>query len=210
MSHFFDNKQIAIETVADDLAALPDCTIEYYPDFLNRHQADQVFNQLYKCIPWQQDQIRMFGKWVRIPRQQAWFGDTDAEYTYSGLTLAPRPFPEPLLHLKQDIEAICGHNFNAVLANLYRDGKDSMGWHSDNEKELGNNPVIASISLGTERRFQLKHRSDPSLKYQIPLAHGSLLIMKGATQHHWLHGIPKQAKIDTARINLTFRRIFSE
>lgn len=187
--------------------SLPDAEIAYQPDFLSQAEADQLLSDLSNNLAWRQDEIHLFGRWVKIPRLQAWYGEHQSHYRYSGLDLSPLPFPPVLAHLKERIEEACLVQFNAVLANFYRQGNDSMGWHADNEKELGPNPVIASLSLGAARRFQLKHRSRKDLQTELELAHGSLLLMSGATQHHWLHGIPKQKRISEPRINLTFRRI---
>lgn len=189
---------------------MPDGHVVYQPRFLGATEADALLDELAQHLAWRQDQIKIYGRWVNIPRLQAWYGDAKAHYHYSGLSLEPQPFPQTLNQLKQKIEEESGYSFNAVLANYYRNGQDTMGWHSDNEKELGRNPVIASISLGHPRRFQFKHRQNKALRREVKLANGSLLLMAGATQHHWLHGIPKEAKIAEPRINLTFRYIHTE
>ena len=152
----------------------------------------------------------MFGQLRRIPRLQAWYGDNGCRYRYSNLLLEPLPWTPLLLDIKALAEQQAGCAFNAVMLNCYRDGQDSMGWHSDDEPELGLNPVIASISLGACRRFSLKHRSRTQLTpvYLEP-AHGSLIIMSGALQHHWQHAVPKTRKPLGERVNLTFRRIQS-
>jgi len=155
-------------------------------------------------IDWQQDYLQMYGKRVAIPRLQAWYGDKD--YSYSGMILTAKPWLPVLLELKQQVENKCQTPFNAVLANLYRDQNDTVGWHSDDEAELGKDPVIASLSLGDERNFQLKHKYSGE-KLTIPLTSGSLLIMAGATQHYWQHALPRTKKVKSPRINLTFRQI---
>lgn len=186
---------------------LPDAEIVYYPHFFNREKADALFAALKSDIPWQQDQITVFGKTHPQPRLTALFGNQGKAYSYSGIVMQPHPWNALLTYIKEAIEAVSGENFTTVLLNQYRDGRDSNGWHADNEKELGRNPVIASVSFGAARTFQLKHNSDKTLKQNILLEHGSLLLMKGSTQHFWKHQIPKTAKPIGTRINLTFRII---
>jgi alkylated DNA repair dioxygenase AlkB len=158
-------------------------------------------------IPWQQDDIRVFGKVHPQPRLTALFGNQGRSYSYSNIKMEPHPWNPLLQQIKSQIESVSDAKFTTVLLNQYRDGKDSNGWHADNEKELGTNPIIASVSFGTERIFQLKHNTIPDLKQNILLEHGSLLLMKGTTQHFWKHQIPKTAKQIGSRINLTFRVI---
>ena len=186
---------------------LPDAEIIYYPQFFDKEHADIIFAELVKEIPWQQDDIRVYGKTHPQPRLTALFGNEGKPYSYSNITMQPHPWNSLLQKLKTEIENVADVNFTTVLLNQYRDGKDSNGWHADNEKELGINPVIASLSFGAERTFQLKHNLDKDLKKSIVLQHGSLLIMKGTTQHFWKHQIPKTAKPIHPRINLTFRVI---
>ncbi|WP_104029628.1 alpha-ketoglutarate-dependent dioxygenase AlkB family protein [Vibrio jasicida] len=178
--------------------------IYYDPNFLNNLEADRYFSNLRSTLPWQQERITMFGRSVLQPRLQAWHGDV--AYTYSGLTMSPHPWTPDLNELKARCEAIANVQFNSVLANLYRHGQDSMGWHQDNEPELGRNPVIASVNLGETRRFLLRNlHCKTQLEYE--LSHGALLIMAGELQHHWKHAVPKTAKPKGERINLTFRHI---
>ncbi len=186
---------------------LPDAEIIYYPQFYDKEQADIIFAELVKDIPWQQDEIRVYGKIHPQPRLTALFGNEGKPYSYSNITMQPHPWNSLLQKLKAEIEEVSDTVFTTVLLNQYRDGKDSNGWHADNEKELGINPVIASLSFGAERTFQLKHNLDKNLKKSIVLQHGSLLLMKGTTQHFWKHQIPKTAKPVDARVNLTFRVI---
>jgi len=186
---------------------LPDATIIYYPHFFNKIEADVIFAELANAIPWQQDEIRVFGKIHPQPRLTALFGNEGKTYAYSNIKMQPHPWNMLLQKIKSHIESASDTNFTTVLLNYYRDGKDSNGWHADNEKELGTNPVIASMSFGAERTFQLKHNSDKDRKKSIVLEHGSLLVMKGTTQHFWKHQIPKTAKPVGPRINLTFRVI---
>lgn len=186
---------------------LPDAAIIYYPHFFDKKEADAIFDQLKEETPWQQDDIRVFGKIYPQPRLTALFGNEGKSYSYSNIKMQPHPWNPLLQKIKSKIESVSETNFTTVLLNLYRDGKDSNGWHADNEKELGTNPIIASVSFGAERVFQLKHNSIPNLKQNILLEHGSLLIMKGTTQHLWKHQIPKTSKPIGERINLTFRII---
>ena len=186
---------------------LPDAELLYKPDFLGPGEARVLFSYLREEVPWQQDDIRIFGKTYAQPRLTALFGLKGKPYNYSGITMHPLPFPERLLSLKEVVETKADQRFTSCLLNLYRDGNDSNGWHADNEKELGQNPVIASLSLGETRKFKMKHRREKHLKYDLELSSGSLLIMKGSTQHHWLHQVPKTRKTVGERINLTFRCI---
>lgn len=185
---------------------LPDAEVHYYPNFFNKTQSDELFLQLQQEIPWQQDEITVFGKMHLQPRLTALFGDEGKAYGYSGIAMQPHRWNPLLMFIKESVEAACGASFTTVLLNYYRDGKDSNGWHADNEKELGRNPVIASVSFGAERFFHLQHNSKTH-KLKILLEHGSLLLMQGQTQHCWKHQIPKTAKPIGPRINLTFRVI---
>ena len=186
---------------------LPDAEIIYYPHFMDTIEADAIFSELKNTIPWQQDEIRVFGKIHQQPRLTALYGNKDKSYSYSNITMAPNPWIPILDKIKLEVEKICKTEFTTVLLNYYRDGKDSNGWHADNEKELGENPIIASMSFGATRSFQLKHNSNTGIKKNILLEHGSLLVMKGTTQQYWKHQIPKTAKQIGPRINLTFRII---
>lgn len=186
---------------------LPDAEIIYYPNFMDTMEADAIFSDLKNTIPWQQDEIRVFGKVHQQPRLTALYGNKDKTYSYSNIKMSPNPWIPILEKIKLEIEKVCPTEFTTVLLNYYRDGKDSNGWHADDEKELGINPIIASMSFGATRSFQLKHNSNTGIKKNILLEHGSLLIMKGTTQHYWKHQIPKTAKLIGPRINLTFRII---
>lgn len=181
--------------------------VEYYPTFFTKNESDRFYQFLLKNIAWQQETIQLYGKSIPIPRLTAWYGDTNKPYTYSGIQLNPRAWTDELAEIKYHVEEIAGVSFSSVLLNLYRTGNDSVAWHADDEKELGLNPVIASVSFGATRSFQFKHKTHPAWKAKIELQHGSLLVMQGATQHHWLHQIPKTAKPIPPRINLTFRTI---
>jgi alkylated DNA repair dioxygenase AlkB len=177
-----------------------------YPQALAPADADRLLGELMMVIDWRQEVATLMGRRVPIPRLTAWHGQ--AGYVYSGIRMAPAPWNPPLLELKALAEARAGQRFNSVLLNLYRDGRDSVAWHADNEPGLGRNPVIASVSLGATRRFQLKHRRCAE-RVGIDLPHGSCLIMAGATQHHWLHQLPKTARPVGPRVNLTFRRMIT-
>jgi alkylated DNA repair dioxygenase AlkB len=181
-----------------------DGAVFLYPDALPRAAADRLLAALQSGIAWRYEVATVMGRWVPIPRLTAWHGQ--AGYVYSGIRMTPAPWTPPLLELKALAEALAGQPFNSVLLNLYRDGRDSVSWHADNEPGLGKNPVIASLSLGAMRRFQLKHRRLPE-RLALDLPHGSCLIMAGATQHHWLHQLPKTKAAVGPRINLTFRRM---
>lgn len=186
---------------------LPDAELIYIPRFLNSEKANYYFEHFKSNTNWQQDNIKVFGKTHKQPRLTALYGENKAGYSYSGITMKPSPFTSELMELKQKVEQEVLHKFTTVLLNLYRDGNDSNGWHADNEKELGTNPVIASLSLGELRPFHFKHRNLKSERYKILLEHGSLLIMQGAMQQYWLHQIAKTKKDIGERINLTFRTI---
>ena len=186
---------------------LPDAEIIYYPQFFDKEQADKIYTELLQEIAWQQDNITVFGKTHPQPRLTALYGNEGKPYSYSNITMQPNPWNTLLQKIKYHIETTTECQFTTVLLNQYRDGKDSNGWHADNEKELGTNPIIASLSFGAERVFQLKHNTIADAKKSIVLEHGSLLLMKGSTQHFWKHQIPKTAKPIGNRINLTFRSI---
>lgn len=186
---------------------IPDAEIEYYPNFFEANRANELFEKLQHEIPWQQDNITVFGKTHPQPRLTALFGNEGKPYSYSNIVMQPNAWNPILMFIKNEIEELCTVNFTTVLLNYYRDGKDSNGWHADNEKELGRNPIIVSVSFGAERSFHLQHNTSKDQKLKINLEHGSLLIMKGSTQHFWKHQIPKTAKSIGPRINLTFRII---
>ena len=171
-------------------------------------EADAAFASLIAETPWRHDEIFVYGRKVLQPRLTAWYGDAGARYSYSGIELVPLPWTPLLVDLKARVEDAAGARFDSLLMNLYRDGRDSVSWHSDAEPELGRNPVIASLSFGATRRFQL--RSRPPLapaRHEIALGHGDLLVMRGATQHEWAHQVPRTAVRVGPRINLTFRLV---
>ena len=199
MKSLFDSEPIVFD--------VPDASIIYYPNFFSTEEATILFDTLQKEIPWQQDDIKVYGKVYPQPRLTVLFGNEGKSYSYSNITMHPHKWSPLLMSIKEKVEKTTEAIYSTVLLNYYRDGKDSNGWHADNEKELGTNPIIASLSFGAERMFQLKHNAIPNQKINIPLAHGSLLVMKGTTQHFWKHQIPKTTKPIGSRINLTFRII---
>lgn len=187
---------------------LPNSEIDLYHQFFNESTSYQLLETLKQEINWQQEYIKIYGKENPVPRLTAWHGDEGYAYTYSGIRMEPAPWTETLLFIKQQIEPIAKVKFNSVLLNFYRDGKDGVAWHSDDEPELGNYPVIASVSFGGTRKFSLKLKDKTrSEKHDILLSNGDLLLMKGETQKYWYHQIPKTKKTVFPRINLTFRVI---
>lgn len=188
---------------------LPDAEIRYFPNFFTSTKSTFLLDQLLKTIDWKQNTIKMYGKENPVPRLEAWYGDKGKSYAYSGIKMEPSAWTDDLILIKKSIEARAEVTFNSVLINYYRNGQDRVAWHSDDENELGRNPVIGSVSLGAERNFKLRHKNYKSngQKEQIILKHGSFLLMEGTTQHFWMHEIPRTAKPIGPRINLTFRTI---
>ena len=184
---------------------LPDADVALWPQWLDTAEADALFAELRQAIAWETHRIRLFGRELDSPRLSCWIGDPGAAYTYSRSRFEPRPWPSALAAVRERVEQDCGTHFNSVLANLYRDGRDSMGWHSDNEPELGPAPTIFSFSFGGVRRFRLRHRRDPRQRLELDLPSGSLLRMAGTTQRFYRHDLPKTARAVAARINLTYR-----
>jgi alkylated DNA repair dioxygenase AlkB len=184
----------------------PQAELYWYPDFLSPEESSSLFQKLHSETNWRSGEIKLFGKTHAIPRLECYYAKDGLQYGYSGRQLELDPIPEYLLPLLKRVESQSGASFNAVLLNYYRNERDSNGWHADNEKELGINPVIASLSLGETRIFQCKHKTLP-LRKNLELTSGSLLIMAGEMQHHWKHQIAKSSKQIGPRINLTFRKI---
>ena len=178
----------------------------YRPGYFGAVDSERMFRNIMDETPWESRNIVLLGKEVPQPRLACWYGDL--AYSYSGITLDPRPLTPTLLEIKRRCEVATSAKFNSVLVNLYRDGQDSMGLHADDEPELGSEPVIASVSFGGERNFRLRHRENKELR-QISLASGSLLVMSGLSQACWMHDIPKTKKFVAPRINLTFRYIYN-
>ena len=186
----------------------PDSQIELIPNFIHLEATNVLWEHLLNDIRWEQHHINLFGKQLASPRLSAWHGDPEANYHYSGQQLTPNPWTTQLLSIRSKINKQLDLNFNSVLLNYYRTGCDNIGWHADDEKILGENPTIASLSLGANRRFVIKHKYRKDLpKYEYRLENGDLLIMSGPTQHFWKHQIPKTRKPIKPRINLTFRKI---
>src|SRR5262245_42260346 len=195
----------------DDIGNLlpNDGTVYYYGKILNSKSASRIFDLLMKNILWKNDEVIIFGKRIITKRKAAWYGDSDYSYTYSNSTKQALPWTEELSWLRQIIEGLIGTKFNSCLLNLYHNGNEGMGWHSDDEKSLGKNNTIASLSFGAERKFSFKHKQTKQTVSLI-LEHGSLLAMKGVTQSNWLHSLPKSKNITQPRINLTFRTMHDD
>ncbi|OBP13959.1 DNA methylase [Rheinheimera sp. SA_1] len=185
---------------------LPDAELWLWPRWLDTKRSAAVMQTLQQQLQWQQPELRLFGNMVSIPRQQVWMGDTHCSYRYSGVTFMPQPWHPLVQKLTAWVNQQLNRQFNCVLLNLYQDGSDHMGWHSDDEPELGFCPDVASLSLGQARRFDLKHKHQ-QYQLSLPLQDGDLLLMQGPCQQHWLHRVPKQAQASSARLNLTFRYI---
>jgi alkylated DNA repair dioxygenase AlkB len=186
---------------------LPDAKMRYFENFIPKEIADDYYNTLLENIPWQQDKINIFGKTHLQPRLTSLHSSNLKSYSYSGIRMLANPMSFELSAIKNLLEDVSEIDFNSVLINLYRNGRDSNGWHADNEKELGNDPVIASLSFGASRFFHLKHRTRKEAKLKFELKHGSLLLMEGGMQEYWLHQIAKTAREVKPRINLTYRKI---
>lgn len=181
-----------------------DGLVEYLGPVFAHAESEDFFQELFGTSAWEHDEVILFGQRRVLARKVAWHGDDNFTYSYSGTSKKASPWSPALLRIKARVEERCEHRFNSCLLNLYHDGTEGMGWHSDDEKTLGRNPVIASVSFGAERVFKFRHRESKEV-VPVVLEHGSLLVMKGETQHHWFHTMPKSKKITTPRINLTFR-----
>lgn len=209
MNLFADTEFLNTGTPKRIVYALQDADLIYIENFFSKEEADKLYLLLLNDTDWLDTKTTVYGKEYDTPRLTAWYNDADTEYTFSGNKMNPFAWTKNLLFLKERVDNEAGIIFNSVLLNLYRNGKDSVGWHRDNEKEFGTNPIIASVSFGETRPFHLKHKFKKGIeKVIIPLTHGSLLIMKGKTQHYWEHQIPKTAKDIRPRINLTFGAVF--
>lgn len=196
-----------MDLFADLPLQLPDAQLDYRPHWLDAACADQWLAQLLAETPWEQPQVFLHGRHYPVPRLVAWYGDVEASYRYSGLLHQPLPWTPLLAKIRAQVEAVARQPLNGVLLNYYRDGQDSMGWHSDDEPELGRNPLVASLNLGATRRFDLRRKGHRGIEHSLQLGHGALLVMAGATQHYWQHQVAKTAKPVAPRINLTFRLI---
>jgi alkylated DNA repair dioxygenase AlkB len=186
---------------------LPDAEVLFCPAFFPAADAERLLLELRDTTVWRQETLTLYGKRLDIPRLTAWYGDEGTGYTYSGIANVPLPWTPALLEVKKAVEPVAGVIFNSVLLNRYRTGQNSVSWHADDEPEFGTNPVIASVSFGGTRTFQLWHKKQKDLKARVELTHGSLLLMRGGTQEHWLHQVPKTAKNVAERLNLTFRLV---
>ncbi|KAF1699334.1 alpha-ketoglutarate-dependent dioxygenase AlkB [Pseudoxanthomonas jiangsuensis] len=187
---------------------LPDAELRLARGWLAPEAAATLMEALLREVPWEVHHVRLFGRQLPSPRLSCWIGDPEASYRYSGSRFQPRPWIPALAALRGRLQDELGQPFNSVLANRYRSGADAMGWHSDDEPELGPRPLIASLSLGATRRFLLRRRDDPGQRLALDLEPGSLLLMGGDTQRHWKHALPRTARPVGERINLTFRQIF--
>lgn len=189
---------------------IPDGEIRLFPCLFSVAESNAFFDALKREVDWTLQEVRLFGRAVPLPRLSAWFGDPGAVYSYSGIQMAPTPWSNLLRDIKARVDRACETAFNSVLLNRYRNERDGVSWHSDDERELGRNPIIGSVSFGAVRTFQLRHKTEQSPTKRIELAHGSLLRMAGPTQHHWEHRIPKCRQARGERINLTFRTILAQ
>jgi alkylated DNA repair dioxygenase AlkB len=203
----FGSTTTTADSSVKEVLPMPDAKVTFYQDFFNSQKSNEIFQILLGEINWRQDKMKLYGKEINLPRKTAWYGDRDKSYTFSGIHLEPEPWTPTLLYVKKRIEEVAEVQFNSVLLNLYRHGNDGISWHTDAEPELGENPVIGSVSFGGTRRFMFRHRQDQELKAEIELIHGSFLLMAGETQHFWQHQIPKTSRKVEPRINLTFRVI---
>lgn len=185
---------------------LPDAELTLWPTWLTADAAAQLQQQLTTELGWRQEQIRIYGKTVNIPRLQVWMGEPHCSYQYSGVRFTPQPWHDAVRQLCREVSHATAQPLNCVLLNLYASGQDHMGWHADNEPELGAAPVIVSLSLGASRRFDLLHQTQGH-QLQLQLHNGSLLLMAGGCQQHWQHRLPKQSRVAAPRLNLTFRYI---
>jgi alkylated DNA repair dioxygenase AlkB len=199
-----DRENVASSQVRAEHVDLPDAAVVLYREVFGSEERRALFDALLLQTCWEQHVITVYGRRLPAPRLSAWYGDCGAAYSYSGIRLAPAPWTDTLLGIKQRAERLARVRFNSVLLNLYRDGRDSVGWHSDAEPDLGPNPVIASVSFGAARRFLLEHKAR-RLRVALVLDSGSVLVMGGATQRHWRHQLPKSSRPVAPRINLSFR-----
>ena len=197
-------------TLFDDCVLnLPDAELGFYADWLDSATADHWLAQLLAETPWEQPSVRLYGREYPVPRLVAWYGDAEATYRYSGLSHQPLPWTPLLAQIRTRLVDALGLPLNGVLLNYYRDGQDSMGWHSDDEVELGRNPHIVSLNLGGSRRFDLRRKGHNRIEHSLLLNQGSLLVMGGPTQHYWQHQIAKTRMPCAPRLNLTFRLVRS-
>ncbi|MEM7542791.1 MAG: alpha-ketoglutarate-dependent dioxygenase AlkB [Pseudomonadota bacterium] len=188
--------------------AAADAEFDFFANAFSAAEADRYLACLLRQTPWRQDQILIHGKRIPLPRLQAWYSDDAIPLSYSGMHIEALPLSVDLNQITRRVEELCETKFNGVLVTLYRDGNDSVGWHSDDEAEFGSDPIIASVSFGATRDFVIKHRRDATLApIKWPLTHGSLLLMGSGSQLHWTHHLPKRKRVTEPRINLTLRQV---
>ncbi|MBK59827.1 MAG: alpha-ketoglutarate-dependent dioxygenase AlkB [Pseudomonas sp.] len=190
-----------------ELIELTDADLRYFPRWVDADLADGWLSEISAKTSWSQPQIKLYGRSIAVPRLVAWYGDADAHYRYSGFTHEPLAWTPLLADIRQRVQQQVGQRLNGVLLNYYRDGQDAMGWHSDDERELGQQPLVVSLNLGATRRFDFRRKGASRIEYSISLEHGSLLVMSGLTQHYWQHQIARTRKVRAPRLNLTFRQI---
>ena len=201
-------EQLSFFKEAGQSRGLPEELLKYRAGWFTEKESDSFLKTFIRTIPWEQRLVKMWDKELLTPRLTAWYGDPNTDYSFTGLKLDPMPWTDELLQIKAKVEPMAGIKFNSVLLNYYRDGNDSVAWHSDKENVLGKNPVIASVSFGQVRSFDIRNKTDHSEKYSVKLEHGSFLLMKAGLQEHWEHRIAKSVKPVKPRINLTFRVVF--
>ncbi len=200
-------EQLSFFESPGNAADLPPDLLVYKPEIFDSKESEALLQVFVAQTPWIQETVHLHGKMIKTPRLTAWYGDNNKSYSYSGNKYQPLPWTDDLSKIKKKIERIADMQFNSVLLNYYRDGNDSVAWHSDDEYELGVKPVIASVSFGQARRFDVRNKKDHTLKYSVNLENGSLLLMKGGLQQFWEHRIPKSTRPMRPRVNLTFRVI---
>ncbi len=198
-------EQLGLFSESGQSRGLPTDFLEYFPALFNEERSNEYLNKFIADTPWKQQVLKMYNKEVLTPRLTAWYGDKGTDYSYTGSVSNPIPWTPELLEIKAIVEPLAGIKFNSVLLNYYRDGNDSVAWHSDKESVLGKRPTIASVSFGQVRSFDIRNKADHSEKYSVRLEHGSFLLMKSGLQEHWEHRIAKSTKPMKQRVNLTFR-----
>lgn len=200
-------EQLSFFAEAGQSKGLPNTLLEYYPGFIDEETGNDLLQKFITATPWKQSTQKMWDKEYLTPRLTSWHGDPGTAYSVSGKISNPNPWTPELLMLKEKVEQLAHIKFNSVLLNYYRDGNDSVAWHSDRESVLGKNPIIASVSFGQVRSFDIRNKQNHSEHYAVKLEHGSFLLMKPGLQEHWEHRIAKSIKPMKARVNLTFRLV---
>lgn len=200
-------EQLGLFGDAGQSKGLPTDYLEYFPGLFDQQLSDYYLNKFIAETPWKQQVLKIYNKEVLTPRLTAWYGDKGTDYSYTGSVSNPIPWTPELLEIKSLVESLAGTKFNSVLLNYYRDANDSVAWHSDKESVLGKHPVIASVSFGQVRSFDIRNKKDHSEKYSVRLEHGSFLLMKSGLQERWEHRIAKSTKTMRPRVNLTFRLV---